>query len=190
MLSRIMVRFFGNIWKLKELCNEKSGIQARLYKFIYNYYLFDHGSSIPFNTNIKGVPTFPHGIKQIIITKDATIGENCVIFQQVTIAADFLPHSESFGSPTIGDNCYIYPGAKIIGNVLIGNNVIIGANAVVNQDIPDNSHVKVPDSVYFTVKNMPENKYYSLIENKWMHLDGYTVKKIKDDSILKKLNNE
>ena len=36
---------------------------------------------------------------------------------------------------TIGDNCYIGPGAKIIGNIKVGNNVAIGANAVVTKDI-------------------------------------------------------
>ena len=38
----------------------------------------------------------------------------------------------------IGDNCYMGLGAKIFGEVTIGNNVIIGANAVVVKDIPDN----------------------------------------------------
>lgn len=43
------------------------------------------------------------------------------------------------GSPIIGHNVVIYPGAKILGNVKVGNNVVIGANAVVTKDIPDNS---------------------------------------------------
>jgi serine O-acetyltransferase len=45
--------------------------------------------------------------------------------------------------PIIGDNVEIYPGAKIIGNISIGNNVKIGANAVVSFDVPDNSTVIV-----------------------------------------------
>ena len=45
------------------------------------------------------------------------------------------------GAPTIGDNCIIYPGAKIFGKITIGNNVVIGANAVVNKDVPDNAIV-------------------------------------------------
>jgi serine O-acetyltransferase len=45
------------------------------------------------------------------------------------------------GYPVIGDNVYIGPGAKIVGNVHIGNNVAIGANCVVTKDIPDNSVV-------------------------------------------------
>ena len=88
-----------------------------------------------------GTPILPHGTKQIVITSDVKIGKNCVIFQQVTIQKEYLENSKLFGSPIIGDNCYIYPGAKIIGNVTIGNNVIIGSNTVVMQDIPDNTMV-------------------------------------------------
>lgn len=49
--------------------------------------------------------------------------------------------SQIRGAPTIGNNCLIGAGAKIIGNVRIGNNVRIGANAIVVDDIPDNCTV-------------------------------------------------
>lgn len=42
------------------------------------------------------------------------------------------------GAPHIGNNVYIAPGAKIFGNISIGNNVAIGANAVVNKSFGDN----------------------------------------------------
>lgn len=42
---------------------------------------------------------------------------------------------------TIGNNCLIGAGAKIIGNVHIGNNIRIGANAIVVDDVPDNCTV-------------------------------------------------
>ena len=45
------------------------------------------------------------------------------------------------GCPVIGNEVYIGPGAKIVGNVTIGNNVAIGANAVVTSDIPNNACV-------------------------------------------------
>lgn len=47
----------------------------------------------------------------------------------------------TWGAPNIGDDCYIGAGAKIIGNINIGNNVRIGANCVVVEDIPDNCTV-------------------------------------------------
>ncbi|MDE5772865.1 MAG: serine acetyltransferase [Muribaculaceae bacterium] len=74
-----------------------------------------------------------HGFSTIIYAK--SIGENCTVFQQVTIG-----YSKG-ATPTVGDNCVICCGAKILGNVSIGNNVIIGANAVVTRDVPDNSIV-------------------------------------------------
>lgn len=45
---------------------------------------------------------------------------------------------ENGKAPTIGDNCFIGPGAKLFGDIKIGDNVAIGANAVVNKDFGDN----------------------------------------------------
>lgn len=59
--------------------------------------------------------------------------------QQVTIGV--VNRGKMKGYPTIGDNVYIGPGAKVIGNVHVGNNVAIGANCVVTKDVPDNAVV-------------------------------------------------
>ena len=40
------------------------------------------------------------------------------------------------GSPTIGDQVYLAPGAKVFGAIVVGDNTAVGANAVVNQDLP------------------------------------------------------
>lgn len=145
MFARLLIKPFGTIWSLKELCKNgsSSNLKSRMYRFLYHYYQYEHGSAISFMAEFAGTPILPHGTKQIVITSDVKIGKNCVIFQQVTIQKEYLENSQLFGSPIIGDDCYIYPGAKIIGNVTIGNHVIIGANAVVTQDIPDNTMVCV-----------------------------------------------
>ena len=43
--------------------------------------------------------------------------------------------------PLIGDDVIIYPGAKVIGNITIGNKAVIGANAVVIKDVLENEIV-------------------------------------------------
>jgi serine O-acetyltransferase len=43
--------------------------------------------------------------------------------------------------PTIGDNVVVGTGAKILGDIKIGNNSYVGANAVVIKDVPANSTV-------------------------------------------------
>lgn len=71
----------------------------------------------------------------ITISSGAVIGRNCNISQGITIGFS------GKGVPTIGDNVYIAPGARVFGKIAIGNNVKIGANTVVHKDIPDNANV-------------------------------------------------
>lgn len=76
------------------------------------------------------------------------MGKNCTIFQQTTIGAT------EKGTPTLGDNVTIYCGAKVLGNISIGNNVVIGANAVVVKDVPDNVVVAgVPAKIIRRIDN-------------------------------------
>ena len=75
----------------------------------------------------------------ITIAPDVVIGSNCNISQDLTIGLS--GQGERAGVPTIGDNVYLGPGARVFGKISIGNNVKIGANAVVYKDIPDNAIV-------------------------------------------------
>ena len=95
------------------------------------------GTHLNYGAKFKTPPVFPHGLNGIIVSHNAVIGENCTIFHQVTIGG------RKGGYPTIGDNCNIGPGVKILGGVHIGNNVKIGANSVIVEDIPDNAVVVV-----------------------------------------------
>jgi serine O-acetyltransferase len=42
------------------------------------------------------------------------------------------------GCPVLGNNIFVGSGAKIVGDIVIGDNVTIGANAVVNKSFPSN----------------------------------------------------
>lgn len=102
-----------------------------------------YNSGIPINNNINAFFP-PHGLSGIYISKQAKLGKNCTIFQQVTIGINDIQSSKHFGAPIIGNNVYIGAGAKIIGKVKVGNNVNIGANCIVTEDIPNNSTVVMP----------------------------------------------
>lgn len=73
----------------------------------------------------------------IIINDKVKIGKNCNIHHGVTIGVK--NRGKNPGVPTIGDNVYIGPGAKVFGGITIGDNTAIGANAVVATSIPDNA---------------------------------------------------
>jgi len=67
------------------------------------------------------------------------IGSNVSISQGVTIGV--FGRGKRRGSPIVGNNVYIGPGAKVFGKIRVGNNVKIGANAVIYKNIPDNAVV-------------------------------------------------
>ena len=75
----------------------------------------------------------------IVISKTATIGKNCHIYQNVTIGLKITADGQK--AATIGNNVRIYANAVIIGDVKIGDNAIIGAGSVVTKDVPANSVV-------------------------------------------------
>ena|SRR5689334_9027628 len=77
----------------------------------------------------------------IIIARDVEIGSDCLIFHEVTPGTGNIP-----GRPKIGNNVDIYPGARILGGVVIGDRSMIGANCVVTTDVPADFVVVPPPS--------------------------------------------
>ena len=85
----------------------------------------------------------------IVVNPMVKIGKNCNISHGVTIGLGIK--DEQNGFPIIGDNVFIGPGAKIFGDVKIGNNVAIGANSVVTKSFEDNVTIAgVPATIIST----------------------------------------
>ena len=119
------------------------------------------GAFIPASAYFGLNTVFPHGINGIFISQGAFIGNNAVIFHQVTIGSNTIKESKGFGAPVIGDNVYIGAGAKIIGRVKIGDNVRIGANVVVTIDIPSNCTVVGGVPRIITHEKILDNSFHS-----------------------------
>ena len=91
---------------------------------------------IPRKTKIGSGLYIGH-FSNIIVNENAVLGNNINLSPGVGIAQ--ANRGKNKGTPTIGNNVYIGPGAKIVGKIKIGNNVCIGTNSVVVHDIPDNA---------------------------------------------------
>ena len=103
--------------------------------FLLRRKMYRYGIEIYPMTQIK--PGFYIGhFSGVIISPYVKIGKNFNISQGVTIG-----QGKGGGFPTVGDNVFVGPGAKIFGDIHIGNNVAIGANAVVTKSVPDNAVV-------------------------------------------------
>jgi serine O-acetyltransferase len=71
-----------------------------------------------------------HHPSGIVIGRAVVIGSGCTVMQGVTLGTNGI------GSPVVGNNVFLGPGSRIVGNITIGDGSYIGANAVVTKDIP------------------------------------------------------
>lgn len=113
-----------------------SGIRHRILKkwwaLWHSHYGVKMGWDIPINTCGPGLKINHYGL--IVINANARIGAFCDIHQGVNIGQ----HGPSQNDvPTIGDNVWIGPGAKIFGRINIPSRCAIGANAVVNKSFTE-----------------------------------------------------
>ena len=77
-----------------------------------------------------------HGMG-IVIGETAEIGNNCTIYQNVTLGGTGKDKGKRH--PTVGNNVLIGCGAKVLGPFNVGDNSKIAANAVVLSEVPPNS---------------------------------------------------
>lgn len=110
---------------------------------------------IPINTIEKGL-TIVH-LGPIYINKNAKIGQDLRIHPMTTIA----PKLGSKKAPIIKKGVWIGPGARIYGNITIGDNIVIGANSVVNKSFESN----------ITIAGIPAKKINSKKYLDYFHKD-------------------
>jgi serine O-acetyltransferase len=79
-----------------------------------------------------------HGMG-VVIGETTIIGDDVLLYQGVTLGGTGVVTGKRH--PTIGSNVVVGAGAKILGNIIIGDNSYVGANAVVIKDVPPNSTV-------------------------------------------------
>lgn len=79
-----------------------------------------------------------HGMGTVI-GETAEVGDGVILYQGVTLGGTSLQHGKRH--PTIGARSVIGAGAKVLGNILIGDETRIGANSVVVASVPPKSTV-------------------------------------------------
>jgi serine O-acetyltransferase len=102
-----------------------------------------------FNRSMTGIEIHPaarigrrffidHGMG-VVIGETTIIGDDVLLYQGVTLGGTGKEKGKRH--PTIGNNVVIGTGAKILGNIRIGNHTKVGAGSVVIRSVPDNSTV-------------------------------------------------
>jgi serine O-acetyltransferase len=113
------------LWKLK---------LRILSRMVSNYAKFWTAIEIHPGAQIGKRLVIDHGVG-VVIGETAIIGDDVLIYHGVTLGGKTLDPVKRH--PTVGNNVIIGAGAKLIGNITIGDNCAIGSNAVVTKDMPN-----------------------------------------------------
>ncbi len=106
--------------KISQKAARKTGIEIHPGATIGKGFFIDHG----------------HGV---VIGETTIIGDNVTLYQGVTLGGTGKEKGKRH--PTLMDGVMVSVGAKVLGNIVIGENSKIGAGSVVLSDVPPNSTV-------------------------------------------------
>lgn len=75
----------------------------------------------------------------VVIGETAVVGDNVSIMQSVTLGGTGKEHGDRH--PKVGDGVLLSAGAKVLGNIRIGEGAQVGAGSVVLKDVPPHTVV-------------------------------------------------
>jgi serine acetyltransferase/GT2 family glycosyltransferase len=104
-----------------------------LYRMLYRHIRNFYGIELPYTVELGRRVVIEHQ-SGIIVHGSCRIGDECVLRQGVTLG-NRRPE-ESYAAPILLNRVDVGAGAKILGQVTIGNDAQIGANAVVLDNVP------------------------------------------------------
>ncbi len=122
-------RFTHKLWKLKlplipriisQINRSLTGIEIHPGAKIGKSVFIDHGMGV-------------------VIGETAEIGDNCLLYQGVTLGGTGKSHGKRH--PTLRENVVVGAGAKVLGSIIVGPNTRIGAGSVVVRSVQGNSTV-------------------------------------------------
>lgn len=125
LLHRVAHRLYGAHWFL-------------IARLISNTSRFLTGVDIHPGAHIGRRFFIDHGMG-VVIGETTEIGDDVLVYQNVTLGGTGKERGKRH--PTIGHNVVIGTGAKVLGNIRVGDYVKVGAGSVVIHPVPDNSTV-------------------------------------------------
>jgi len=128
--SRKLLKAIRQYQALKKTNNPINRLRTILIVLRYRFWTTVSGAEIDLSCQIGGGLLLPHP-NGIVIHPGSTIGPNCMLFQQVTLA----------GVVALGCHVDVGAGAKILGPLTIQNHVSVGANAVVTKNVEEGDTV-------------------------------------------------
>jgi serine O-acetyltransferase len=86
----------------------------------------------------------------VVVGHEVKVGPGCILFQHCTLGEGIDPVTREVGSPTLGRDVHVGPGATLLGPIHVGDRTKVMAGAVLTKSVPADSLVKPADSIVTT----------------------------------------
>ena len=107
---------------------------------IFRYMRLVYSCEIPYTCEIAPTGRFAHNALGVVINSSSVIGENCTIYQNVTIG-----NRNSSKGPILEEGVLVGANATILGNITIGKGSKIGGGAIIVKDVkPGSTMISAP----------------------------------------------
>lgn len=106
--------------------------------FVLRHYQFKYGIGIHPSTEI-GPGLYIGHWGGIFINPNAKVGCNVNLSPGVLIGQAYKKDGSGFGTPVIGNRVFLANNAKVIGNVVVGDDSVVGINSVLMQSVTEKS---------------------------------------------------
>ena len=124
-----------------------------------------------------------HGMG-VVIGETAEIGDDCTIYQGVTLGGTTL-YRGTKRHPTLGKGVVVSAGAKVLGGFTVGEGAKVGSNAVVLKEVPPGATVVgVPGRIIEVSTNEKEKA-----DKEQAHFAAYGVVPDQEDPFARKLQS-
>jgi len=136
---------------MTEYAHSRTGIDIHPGATIGRGFFIDHGTGV-------------------VIGETTIIGDNCKLYQGVTLGAPSFPFDEHGQimrnykrHPTLADNVIVYSNASILGDVTIGKGATIGGGVFLTRSVPPGCRVsmKAPELTYRNRRSRIDRGYVS-----------------------------
>ncbi len=114
---------------ISEMAHSQTGIDIHPGAQIGQRFFIDHGTGV-------------------VIGETCIIGQNCRLYQGVTLGALSFPKNDdgtltkgNLRHPILEDDVTVYAGATILGRITVGKGAVIGGNVWVTTDVPPHARI-------------------------------------------------
>lgn len=128
---------FGQ-WRMGVRSNLLRYPLSLLYRILYRRARNVYGIELPYTVKLGRRVVIEHQ-GSIVVHGLSSIGDDCVIRHGVTLGNRYL--DRPYEAPSLGKKVNVGAGAKILGNIIIGDDANIGANSVVLHNVQSGSTV-------------------------------------------------